>query len=168
MIKNSLFFTSISLIFCFCAHAQSIKLEDKFQSILDSVYKAHPKSVGIMVHVEAPDRKISWTGVAGYSDKRGKEKLKSDDAALIASNTKTYVATAILRLVELKKIKLSTPIEFLLTERTLDLMEGTDYKLDEITIKHLLSQTGGISDYVDDEYFQSVWENPNFQWTREA
>ncbi|MBK8707551.1 MAG: hypothetical protein IPN30_03550 [Flavobacteriales bacterium] len=36
---------------------------------MDSTYYADTTMVGLLVHVEAPDRSISWTGVSGRSRK---------------------------------------------------------------------------------------------------
>ena len=78
---------------------ESSKIEvEQFQTIIDSIYKANPQSIGIIVHIESPKNGISWSGSAGYSNKDTKSKLLPDQPALIASNIKTYVSAAILRL----------------------------------------------------------------------
>lgn len=141
--------------------------EDQFQSVLDSVYRAHPESVGILIHVEAPDYSLSWTGVAGYSDKTSKTKLEAEQPALIASNTKTYVAVAIVKLVEKGQFQLDDPIQNLITKKSKALLEKGGYDLKQITVRHLLSHTSGIADYVDDEYFEFVNDNSKKRWSRE-
>ena len=40
-----------------------------FQKLLDSIYAKNPEAVGILAHIEAPNKKISWSGAAGFSDK---------------------------------------------------------------------------------------------------
>jgi len=155
------------LFFCLISHfvvGQSIK--DRFQSVLDSVYKSNPEATGIMIHVESPDNNISWSSAVGVSNKETNALLHDNQTILIASNTKTYVATAILKLVENKKLQLNQPIIALLDKEIAEGFSKSGYDLNSITIKHLLSHTSGINDYVTDEYFGFVKENPNYQWTR--
>lgn len=142
-------------------------LEQKFQLVLDSFYQAEPEAVGIMIHVEAPDKNISWTSAVGVSDKNENDKINQHQPALIASNTKTYVSTAILKLVENKKLKLEQPIKKIIKRKTRKKLKRDGYQLDKIQIKHLLSHTSGIADYVDDDYFKWVNDKPNYQWTRD-
>jgi len=86
---------------------------------------------------------------------------------LIASNTKPYVAAAILRLVEEGKLTIDQPIKNLLSRNTRTLFEKKGYDLHHITVKHLLSHTSGIQDYVDEAYFQFVNLHPNYKWKKE-
>ncbi|WP_414820074.1 serine hydrolase, partial [Staphylococcus epidermidis] len=39
--------------------------------------------------------------------------------------------------------------------------------MNTITVKHLLSHTSGIQDYVDDAYFELVNQRPQYKWTKE-
>jgi len=97
-----LFFSLILLSSCVVKKTPAVvdSPTSRFQIALDSIYKAHPKSVGLMVHIEAPDQNISWSGAVGLSDKKNKTTLQPDQPVLIASNTKTYTAAAILKLIE--------------------------------------------------------------------
>ena len=87
------------------------KLEKKFQFVLDSIYQTNKDAIGFMVHVESPDKDISWTSSVGLSGKNTTEKLHKNQPLLIASNTKTYISAAILKLVENRRIKLNQPIK---------------------------------------------------------
>lgn len=136
--------------------------------MLDSVYRENPKALGILIHVEAPDQGLSWTAASGFAEKSASAPLRIDQPVLIASNTKPYVATAILRLVEEGVLQLNMSIGPLLTPETRDLLETDDYDLSSITIRHLLSHTSGIHDYVDDAYFDLVIARPKHQWGKEA
>ncbi|MDA6071099.1 beta-lactamase family protein [Flavobacterium sp. AC] len=153
-----LFISSIS-------YTQNIELQ--FRNILDSTYHANRDAVGIMIHVEVPDHKISWTYATGFSDRDSREKINKDQPLLIASNTKTYVAASILKLVENKKLQLNQPINNLLSKKTKKVLLKSGYNLNQITVRNLLSHTSGITDYVTDSYFAYVGENPNHQWTRD-
>lgn len=138
----------------------------KFQSILDSTYQMNKDAVGMLIHVESPDKNISWTSAVGFSNKETKETLNKNQPLLIASNTKTYVSATIIKLVENGMLSLNQPIKKLLNNKTKRLLKKKGYNVNEITVKHLLSHTSGITDYVDDSYFSFVNENPNYEWTR--
>ncbi len=142
-------------------------LGDMFQKSIDSIYQANPGSNGIMVHVESPDYNVSWSGAAGYSDKNIKTRLEPDQPALIASCTKTYVSASILRLVEEEKIGINQSIKELISTKSRKLFESDGYILDSITIAQLLSHTGGIVDFADQEYLEYCINNPKHRWTRD-
>ena len=141
-------------------------LEQKLQQVLDSTYQANQDAVGIMIHVESPNKNISWTSAVGFSNKETSEKINKNQPVLLASNTKTYMSATILKLVENKKLALDKPIKRLLHKETRKLLKQKGYKLNAITVRQLLSHTSGITDYVNDAYFKFVGENPNHKWTR--
>lgn len=143
------------------------QLQNVFQEKIDSIYEKNKDAIGILVHVEAPNQNISWSYAKGVSDLTTKELLNPQQPVLIASNTKTYVSAAILRLVELEKISLDQSIKYLLSKNTQKLFEDDGYNLEEITVKHLLSHTSGIQDYANQSYFDFVLQNPNYNWTKE-
>ena len=141
-------------------------LDKKFQSQLDSLFKIHSDAVGVLLHIESPENKMSWTTAVGYSDIKNEEVLQKHQPVLIASNTKPYVAAAILRLVELNRISLQSSIGKLLKKKIWKKFRKDGYETDKIPLTHLLSHTSGIRDYVDDEYFGFVKQNPNYQWKK--
>ncbi len=162
--------SQIFLITLFLTLSTGVKaqtIEKEFQQVLDSVYNANKDAVGIMVHVESPDKNISWTSAVGYADKATQEAIDKNQPAIIASNTKTYVAAAIVKLVEHRKIKLDQSIADLINPKTKEFLSGDGYNLKQITVRHLLSHTSGIADYVNDEYFASVFENRGHEWSRD-
>lgn len=85
------------LILSVFTKAQTVEI--KLQAIIDSIYKLNPASVGILLHVESPEKGISWSGASGYTGKDNQTLLEPDQPGLIASNIKTFVAASILRLV---------------------------------------------------------------------
>jgi D-alanyl-D-alanine carboxypeptidase len=129
------------------------QLQTFFQSKIDSIYEKNKDAFGIIVHVEAPKQNISWSYAKGVSNIKTNEVLNSQQPVLIASNTKPYVATSILRLVEKGRLTIDQPIKNLLSKKTRLIFEKDGYDLNAITVKHLLSHTSGIQDYVDDTYF---------------
>ncbi len=167
MIKDRIqitLFVVLNLLLSNISNAQGF--EQEFQTILDSTYQANKEAVGIMIHVESPDKNISWTSTIGFSNKDTREKINKNQPVLIASNTKTYVSATILKLVENEELRLNQPIKELLNKKTRQLLKKSHYNVNKITVKHLLSHTSGITDYVDDAYFSYVNNNPNHKWTR--
>ena len=145
----------------------SVTKTQSFQTILDSIYAENEDALGLMVYVEAPDMDISWSGVAGHSDKNGTD-LKKGQPVLIASNTKTYVSAAILRLVEQGKLDLNQSIDSLVFEHTNLKLVTEGYDTGSIKVVNLLNHTSGIHDYaVTDEYMQMVKSDPLHHYTRD-
>lgn len=144
----------------------SQKPEEKIKLYVDSIYQKHPNSVGIMVNIQSEEKNFFWNYAIGYSDKNN-NKIDAEQPALIASNTKTYVSAAILKLVENKKLELNQSIENLINKKTKKILLKNGYLKNKITIKNLLSHTSGITDYVNDGYFDFVNLNKNHQWTRD-
>lgn len=138
-----------------------------FQSILDSIYQAHPASVGIMVHLESPKHGVSWSASAGYADKDKKTALTAHQPALIASSIKTYVSASILKLQEEGKLHIEDAIAAHLSPETTALFTADGYDFKQIKIKHLLSHTSGIADYVNDDYIEFINKNQQHRWTRD-
>lgn len=142
-------------------------LEARLQTIVDSALAARPMMNAISVHVEAPKRCLSWSGAAGVADKATGTKLRPEQPVRIASNTKTYVAAAILRLVEDGRVKIDAPITTYLPREYLDALQGGGYDPSAITVRHLLHHTSGIFDYAMDESFSAaVFGEPGRRWSR--
>ncbi len=143
-------------------------MKHPFQALLDSIYLAHPDSRGIAMHVHAPYHDIQWEGAVGYADSATGRQLKSQDPALLASITKMYMAAATLRCVELKQFTLETPIAEVLWSATNKALIKAGYATDSIKIKHLLSCTSGLYDYVETSIFQErASKDPGYVWTRQ-
>lgn len=139
-----------------------------FQAIIDSIFRTYPATKGVMMHVESPDLDISWNGAVGMADSTTNRRLEPHFPALIASNTKTYVAATMLRLVEMKHITLDQSIKGLISERSDSVLSSDGYDLESITVAHLMSHTSGMFDYCDSELFLSyTTENPSYEWTRD-
>lgn len=143
-------------------------LDSTLQRLLDSTFKAHPETKGIAVHVEAPNVNYTWASAVGNANTQGK-KLTADLPGNIASNTKTYVAAAILRLVEIGKIaSIQQPIAGIISNTSEQQLRQAGYDVDHITITHLATNTSGIYDYVNTDQFQGfTLTNLNHRWTRD-
>lgn len=146
------------------------KNENEFsvQKLLDQYYADHPEMIGLMVHIEAPDKNISWSGAVGLVNKSDTILIQPDQPANLASNTKTYVAATILRLVEQGKLSLEDPINTLVSDFSRKTLKIDKYDLTKIRVKHLLSHTSGIFDYVNSQTFnERIETNPKYKWTRD-
>ena len=95
---------------------------------------------GALVGVWHPDRG-TWLHAAGIGDITTAVPVTIDDHVRIASNTKTFVATVILQLVDEASIALDDVLEDYIT----GVPNGT-----EITIRQVLNMSAGIYDFVHD------------------
>ncbi|MCL7959444.1 MAG: beta-lactamase family protein [marine benthic group bacterium] len=142
-------------------------LETALQAVLDSVVDAG-STPGVMMRIDAPSMGFSWSGVAGVADTETGAPLMRTNAVRIASNTKTYVAAAILRLWEEGRLGLDDPLSMHLPPEYAEVLEGDGYDLEAITIRHLLTHTSGLYDYADRDLFvEAVLADPTHRWTPE-
>jgi len=95
---------------------------------------------GAVVGVWYPGRG-TWLHAAGIGDVATAAPVTVDDHVRIASNTKTFVATAILQLVDEGALSLDDPLEQYIT----GIPNGA-----EITLRQVLSMSAGIYDFVND------------------
>ncbi|WP_299954286.1 serine hydrolase [uncultured Modestobacter sp.] len=82
---------------------------------------------------------------AGVGDLATGEPVPVDGEVRIASNTKTFVATVVLQLVEEGLVDLDAPIESYLP----GLVRGEGIDPNAITVRHLLQHTSGLPEYAD-------------------
>ena len=113
-------------------------------------------SPGLSVAVRLRDGTL-WTGVSGDRIVTPKQKVDPDTVFSIASMTKTFVAAAILQLVDEGKLTLEDP----LAKWFPDFPSASD-----ITVRELLSHTSGIYNYFESpKYLKQVFADPNRVWT---
>lgn len=96
---------------------------------------------GAILCVESGDGSLSWCGAA--------DNLQADQRYFIASVTKMYVTVVVLRLRQEGRIDLDDPIGRYLPAdliRGLHVTGGVD-RTAEITVRQLISNTSGITDY---------------------
>lgn len=142
-------------------------LAGAFAELLDSVGAGASELPGAILRVEAPALSLVWTGAVGVSDLTTRRPLRPEHTLRIASNTKTYVAAAILRLVEDGRLELEAPIESYLLPVTRATLEGGGYDTHEISVRMLLSHTSGLFDYATTSVFlERVLSDPGHGWSR--
>ena len=106
-----------------------------------------------VLSVMKDDGSFSWSGAVGIASQDHQTAMTKDTPIYIASITKLYTATAIMRLFEKGALSLDDPMSKYLPEELIQgihVYEGKDYSY-EITIKELLSHTSGIADYFDEK-----------------
>lgn len=108
--------------------------------------------------------KIVFNNAYGYANLERKEKLTKDHVFRIASHSKTFTATAIMQLVEQKRLRLDDCVAQYLPW----LGEHKDKRFKKITIKQLLSHGSGIiRDGLDANYWQMGRSFPDTEQLKE-
>ncbi len=140
-------------------------LDGKFQAVIESVVAAD-NIHGAALAVISPSRGIDWEGAAGLADPANGIPMSPANPVRIASNTKTYTAAAVLRLVEDDRLDIDSPIEVHLPPDLVDLLRSGDYDPSVITIRHLLNHTSGLDDHgAADAYTDAIIADPQHHWT---
>ncbi|MEM6754427.1 MAG: serine hydrolase domain-containing protein [Cyanobacteria bacterium P01_C01_bin.38] len=101
---------------------------------------------GVVMYISGP--KGTWVGASGYSDLESETLMKPNDRLALASVSKTFVAVAVLKLVEQGQLNLDESINNYLPK---NISRNIRYS-DEITVRQLLNHTSGIVDYLDDNF----------------
>lgn len=114
--------------------------EEVLNKALEKIINKNNVFSGVLC-VESGDSSFSWTRAVGG--------MQKNSQYFIASTTKLYVTSIIMRLIEEGKIKLDDKISKYLPGEFIEglhILKDVDYSFD-ITIKHLISNTSGIPDY---------------------
>ena len=123
---------------------------------------------GILFSIKSGDGQLTWSGAAGINDLKLGDSLQVRQTFRIASVTKTYVAAAILRLMEKKVLFLEDPISKHLSPMHAKIL-AQDYDLEQITIAQILRHSAGFFDHTHaPEFFDRVFSVPVYEWTRTA
>jgi D-alanyl-D-alanine carboxypeptidase len=94
-----------------------------------------------------------WSAASGYASLTTREPMTADKRFRMGSNTKTYVATAVLQLADAGKVNLDAPINTYLTNEMATYMPA--YDGNTITVRHLLNHTSGMYNFTVD----ATWGN---------
>lgn len=95
----------------------------------------------------AQNGQIIYENYSGYSFYDEKKKVKSTTALHLASVGKVLTATAVFRLIELKKLTLDQSVNSILPE----------FPYDSITVRMLLNHRSGVPKYANFASIDSVW-----------
>ena len=109
-----------------------------------------------------------WGTAIGMADASVNRPLSINTPMRIASNTKTFVAAAVLRLWEQGRIDLDSSVASIATPTLIALLKARGYRTESITVRQLMNHSAGLYDHGDDPRFiQAVLADPCHQWTRE-
>lgn len=123
--------------------------ESELGTLLDRVVAAGAPGVFVVVREDGKVR----SEARGFGDLSRSRRMRADERFRIGSITKTFVAALVLRLAEDGKLRLDDPVERWLP----GLIPGGG----AITVRHLLSHTAGLFDYVEDA---RVLRDPERRW----
>ena len=154
----------LSLIFL--AFSVTNAAAQNFNQVLRSELSS--SNPGVLFTIESGDGQFSWSGAVGINDLGLGDSLQDYQTFRIASVTKTYVAAAILRLMEKKVLRLEDPISKHLSPSHAAIL-AQDYDLEQITIQQILRHSAGLFDHTHaPEFFDKVFSTPDYEWTRTA
>ncbi|MDX2260101.1 MAG: serine hydrolase domain-containing protein [Gemmatimonadales bacterium] len=141
-------------------------VQARLQRIADSVVAARPRMPGIIIAVEQPATGKRWSVAAGLADTARKVRLTPDQPVRLASNTKTYTAAAVLRLVEMRRLSLSDPLAKHLPPPIDSLLRQDGYATDLITIEQVLNHRAGFNEHpAVRSYVAMLRTDPQHHWT---
>jgi D-alanyl-D-alanine carboxypeptidase len=127
--------------------------------------KRDPAAPGIAATVIAPG--VRWSGAVGRVRRGGSARLEPTTPFRIASNTKTFTAAAVLRLVEEHRLRLDDPLTRRLPGAYVRELRAGGYDPGHITVEQLLRHQSGLRDYASDpSYVAAVAAAPAKRWTR--
>lgn len=125
---------------------------------LDAKFAAMPLDLeaagGLSVAILPMDAAWAWSAARGVADRGSGEALTPAHGFRIASNTKTYTAAAVMRLVEQGRLRLEDAIADHLPAEFIALLEKGGYDPRAITLRHLLTHTSGMREHVNEEFLR--------------
>lgn len=141
-------------------------LEADLQQIVSQFLADNPLAPGVSVHVIWPAVGLDRSFAAGAVDRGSTVPLTGAHTFRIASNTKTYVAAAMLRLVEQERLGLDDPLGMHLAADRRTLLASDGYDLEAITIAQVLSHTAGLAEHpADPRFVEMIYADPQRVWT---
>lgn len=143
-------------------------LKASLQGVLDRFVGANPTTPGVILHVEGATLRAPLDWSAGWAERERIRPMRPDMAFRLASNTKTFTAATVLRLVESGKLSLGSTLEPYFDGDViarLNVLDGVSRGAD-ITLRQLLNHSSGIYDWgTDEEYARVARSQPSKRWT---
>jgi D-alanyl-D-alanine carboxypeptidase len=149
-----------------CGAASAPSERNEFDELLHTTVATGDPVHGAALHVDSPSQELEFTGAVGPIQLGMEGAMTPLHPVRIASNTKTYVAAAALRLWEQGRLDLEAPIEDLLPSEFSDLLRSGGYDPSAIKVRHLLTHTSGLDDHGNDAYGAAIMADPQRRWTR--
>jgi D-alanyl-D-alanine carboxypeptidase len=137
----------------------------RLQAALDADLRHDPSIPGEALAVRAPGLHVALA--VGRADVQSGATLEAGTRFRVASVTKTFVAAAILRLVEQRRLALDAPIARYLGPESRAILRSGGYQPGRITVRQLLLHTSGLFDYATTAAYDEVnATDPGHHWTR--
>ena len=160
-ISNEIIFNWLDKVF---ADSFSVKIQRRLEQVIEENLRKCQgiKNIpGVFVGIWVPGRG-SWVKAIGKSDLTTGEGMQLDDKFRIGSNTKTFVVTVLLQLVDEGKISLDDTLNKF----------NLGFKIpheNEITVRQLCNMTSGLPEFGEDEKLCEIFyvTNPLKKWTPE-
>ena len=156
-----------------CSTPPFDNLNQEMEYLVSGFVKDDKSVRNCVLSVMKGDGSFFWSNAAGIARQDGRVPMTKDTPIYIASITKLYTATVIMRLYEKGTLSLDDPMSKYLSKELIQgihVYKGNDYS-HEITIKQLLSHTSGIADYYTEKpkggksLFELILEEPERRWT---
>ena len=153
-----------------CSRA-SASLGDGLQSLVAQQVKDGSGIKNCALAIANGDGSFEWSGESGMAT--GQAPMTKDTPIYIASITKLYTATIVMRLCEQGLLALDHPMAKYLPKELVQgihVYKGQDFST-QITIRQLLSHSSGIADYYDQKgadgksLFEIFMDAPDRRWT---
>ncbi len=171
------YFQLFCFLICLCSCKHNVNTfvsEEEAEATLEklleeAIYDSFDQVPGISMTVIAPTANINWTGAKGFDSVKKEHELSADQPFRIASVTKSFVATAILRLHEMGQLNIDDPLEQYISAQHLQILSDGGYAPDSITIRQCLNHTNGLMDYAmggSRAYIDMAKNDPKKRWTR--
>ncbi len=138
---------------------KSLSLNAQLQKVVDEAVDSGLP--GVSLHVQTSEGSISIA--AGVSNIETSEPMTQSTLFHVAGIGKTHIATLIIRLVDLRVLRLEDPIALWLDSTMSSLINNSD----KITVRMLLANTSGIPDYIDSDtgFLVDFFESAGKIWT---
>ncbi len=103
--------------------------------------------------------KLLWAGFTGVTDVSSRRAVSAKTLYVVASTTKTVVATMVMQLVQAGRLSLDTPLSRFYAQLA---------NASKITVRMLLDMTSGLPEYLNSPRIRNIIENdPEHVWTRD-
>lgn len=123
----------------------------QFERITDSII-TNTLVPGLIVGVWDKSKNLEWTTAKGFADTENKAKMTTSKLVRIGSNTKTYVNTVLLQLVQESRLSLDDKLSLFYPEIP---------NSENVSIRMLSNMRSGIFNYTEsDEFGEFLSKNP--------
>ena len=137
-------------------------LRELVRAVVEDTANIH----GAALAIDAPALELYWEGSAGLADPEAGIPMTLDTPVRIASNTKTFIAVAILRLMEDGRLGLDDAIADHIPGQLTDILREDGYEPEVMTIRHLLTHSSGLFDHSSSPlYADRVTAEPMHRWS---